>query len=437
MSNIDERIRMAVEWLRSSQIPHLSGGAGWGWIPDVPPNPQNTAEVVCMLHRAGCEIPRPEKVAALVRMTVVQRPVGDEWYFRTPIDVAWRVRALRCLGVEESDSGVVEGIRSLLDQQDSETGGWRMSGFLGPVSITATAAAVLALIADGAFDGERQQAISHGIAYLVSAVYQEPRTLPMYAAAHIASVLSRPEIVAIGDKRAERACELAVQRLMTGLRRSECEIETEIFRRDDLVDTWRHITLHLAIGAVVAADSRTIFDPAVRAAMVELLDMQEVDALAIYRGGFRISAEGPVTSYATTQALEALLQVRPAINERVNPAKVYDEICRADGAHHTDPQTVATLRGRPMLMNSSAGEVLLVVGAAAGATVFGLGFGFDDDLGKIASRALVVWGTLLIALGTFCGLATRFPRLPKRRVAASVFAAFTALVLPVISFLLT
>ncbi|MBB5918172.1 hypothetical protein BJY24_007084 [Nocardia transvalensis] len=437
MSNIDERIRMAVEWLRSSQIPHLSGGAGWGWIPDVPPNPQNTAEVVCVLHRAGCEIPRATKVAALVRATVVERPSGDEWYFRTPIDVAWRVRALRCLGVEESDPGLSGAVRSLLDQQDSETGGWRMSGFLGPVSVTATSSAVVALIGGEAADGERHQAISRGIAYLVAAVFQEPRSLPMYAAAHIATVLARPEIAAIGDKQAERACTLAVKRLLTGLRRNEYEIDTEIFRRDDLVDTWRHLTLHLAIGAVVSADSSTIFDPAVRAAIVELLEMQEVDALAIYRGGFRISTEGPVTSYATTQALEALLQVRPAINERVNPAKVYDEICRADGAHHSDPQTVGTLRGRRMLMNSAAGEALLLIGAAAGATVFALAVGFDQALGKIGSRGLVVWGTALIALGAYGGIATRFPRLPKRRVAATVFAAFTALVLPVISFLLT
>ncbi|MGW5519503.1 hypothetical protein [Nocardia africana] len=436
MSNIDERIRMAVEWLRGSQLPHLDGGAGWGWIPDVPPNPQNTAEVVCILHRAGCEIPRAAKVAMLVRATVVQRPIGDEWYFRTPIDVAWRIRALRCLEVEESDPGLAGAVRNLLDQQDSETGGWRMSGFLGPVSITATAAAVEALIGGGAFDGERHQAISRGIAYLVSSMYQEPRTLPMYAAAHIAAVLARPEIVRIGDKRAERACELAVKRLLTGLRRGECDIETEIFRRDDLVDTWRHLTLHLAVGAVIAADSRTIFDPAVRAAIVALLDMQEMDALAIYRGGFRISDEGPVTSYATTQALEALLQVRPAINERVNPAKVYDEICRVDGAHRTDPQAIATLGRHRMLMNSTAGQALLVLAVSAGATVFALAVGFHTVFGTVGSRALVVWGTVLVAVGAYCGLATRFPRLPKRRVASAVFAAFTALVMPVVTYLL-
>ncbi|WP_157117579.1 hypothetical protein [Nocardia vaccinii] len=436
MSNIDERVRMAVEWLRGSQIPHLSGGAGWGWIPDVPPNPQNTAEVVCVLHRAGCEIPRAAKVAILVRATVVQRPNGDEWYFRTPIDVAWRIRALRCLAVEESDPDLAAAVRSLLDQQDSETGGWRISGFLGPVSVTATAAAVEALIGDGGFDSERHQAISRGIDYLVSAMYQDPRSLPIYAAAHIATVLARPEIVRIGDKRAERACAMAVNRLLTGLRRGECEIETEIFRRDDLVDTWRHLTLHLAVGAVISADSRTIFDPAVRAAIVALLDLQEMDALAIYRGGFRISDEGPVTSYATTQALEALLQVRPAINERVNPAKVYDEICRVDGAHRTDPQAIASVRGHRMLMNSTAGEALLVLGTAAGTTVFALAVGFDTVYGTIASRALVVWGTALIAFGAYCGLATHFPRLPKRRVASAVFAAFTALVLPVVTYLL-
>lgn len=436
MSSIDERIQMAVAWLLSSQLPHVSGGAGWGWIPDVPPNPQNTAEVVCVLHRAGCEIPSATKVATLVRAIVVERPAGDEWYFRTPIDVSWRVRALRCLGVAETDDGLVAGIRSLLDQQDSESGGWRMSGYLGPVSITATAGAVIALIEGNSDDTERNRAITRGIAYLASAVYQEPRSLPMYAAAHIATVLARPEITAIGDKRAERAKDLAAERLLAGLRGSERDIETELFRRDNFVDTWRHLTLHLAIGAVVAADSRSVLDPAVRAALIELLDMQEMDALGIYRGGFRISAEGPVTSYATTQALEALQQVRPAINERVNPGSVYDEICRVEGAHPTDSQTVLSVRGHRLVMNSTAAEALLLVSAAAGGTVFALSVVFADNLGQAGSRALVVWGTLLVAIGVYCGIATRFNRLPKRRVAGAVFAAFTALVLPVITFLL-
>ncbi|WP_216893093.1 hypothetical protein [Nocardia alni] len=436
MSSIDERIHMAVAWLLSSQLPHVGGGAGWGWIPDVPPNPQNTAEVVCALHRAGCEIPSAARVTTLVRAVMVERPSGDEWYFRTPIDVSWRVRALRCLGVAETDESLVAGVRSILDQQDSESGGWRMSGYLGPVSITATAGAVQALIGGDSSGAERDRAIARGIAYLVSAVYQEPRSLPMYAAAHVATVLSRPEIAAIGDKRAERACALAAERLLAGLRRDEHDIETELFRRDNFVDTWRHLTLHLAIGAVVAADSRSVFDPAVRAAMVELLDMQEVDALGIYRGGFRISAEGPVTSYATTQALEALLQVQPAINERVNPAKVYDEICRADGAHPTDAQVLVSVRGHRLVMNSTAAATLLPVSSAAGATIFALALLCTSQLGHIVSRGLVVWGTLLFALGVYGAIATRFPRLPKRRVAAAMFAALTAVVLPVIAFLL-
>lgn len=436
MSSIDERIHMAVAWLLSSQLPHAGGGAGWGWIPDVPPNPQNTAEVVCVLRRAGFEIPSAARVTTLVEAIMVERPSGDEWYFRTPIDVSWRVRALRCLGVAETDASIVTAVRSLLDQQDSETGGWRMSGYLGPVSITATASAVLALIGGESSGPEQDRAVARGIAYLVSAVYQEPRSLPMYAAAHIATVLSRPEVAAIGDKRAERACALAAERLLAGLRRDERDIDTELFRRDNFVDTWRHLTLHLAIGAVVAADSRTIFDPAVRAAIIDLLDMQEVDAMGIYRGGFRISGEGPVTSYATTQALEALLQVQPAINERVNPAKVFDEICRADGAHPTDPQAVARVRGHRVVMNSTAAAVLLPLGVAAGTTIFALALALAEEMGRIASRGLVVWGTLLIALGAYGAIATRFPRLPKRRVAAAVFAAFTAVVLPVIAFLL-
>ncbi|SUA45105.1 Uncharacterised protein [Nocardia africana] len=128
--------------------------------------------------------------------------------------------------------------------------------------------------------------------------------------------------------------------------------------------------------------------------------------------------------------------MRPAINERVNPAKVYDEICRVDGAHRTDPQAIATLGRHRMLMNSTAGQASLVLAVSAGATVFALAVGFHTVFGTVGSRALVVWGTVLVAVGAYCGLATRFPRLPKRRVASAVFAAFTALVMPVVTYLL-
>ncbi|WP_330253740.1 hypothetical protein OG874_03800 [Nocardia sp. NBC_00565] len=88
-------------------------------------------------------------------------------------------------------------------------------------------------------------------------------------------------------------------------------------------------------------------------------------------------------------------------------------------------------------MNSYAGAGLLAVGGSAGLTIAVMSVAFADQLGDIGSRALVVWGTVLIAVSTYVCVTTRFPVVPKGRIGAVVFAAFTAVVLPVVTFLLS
>jgi hypothetical protein len=47
VADLDRIVGEAARWLSSSIGQDGHGRAGWGWVPDVPPNPQNTAEVVC------------------------------------------------------------------------------------------------------------------------------------------------------------------------------------------------------------------------------------------------------------------------------------------------------------------------------------------------------------------------------------------------------
>ncbi|WP_280195972.1 hypothetical protein [Nocardia farcinica] len=438
MSGLDERIDAAVEWLKRNQVGDGLGGAGWGWVPDVPPNPQNTAEVVCAFAALGRDIPRPEAVSQLVRRAVVHRDEGHDWPFQAPIDLAWKLRALHCLGAGVTDPDAIACRQALIAEQDGPTGGWRMSSRAGPISIAATATAVQALAGSARDDEDSAQAVLTAVGFLVSAVIDhDPRVEPLYACAYVAAVLSRAEIAALGGQRFERARKLARERLLDGLRREKARIEEEAFRRGEVSDTWRHLTLHLAVGTIIAIDTTTVFDPAVRQSLSDLLDLQETTELHAHRGGFRTSASGFVTSYATTQALEAMANVRTLLNESINPAKVFDMICRVDGVHHADAQRLLSARGRAFVMNSHAGAALLAVGGPAGLTIALLAVAFADQLGKAGSRALVVWGVLFIAVGTFAAISTRLPAVPNGRIAAAVFAAYTAVVLPVITFLLS
>ncbi|MFI7669014.1 hypothetical protein [Nocardia sp. NPDC049526] len=437
MSDLDDRVGLAVEWLCRNQLADGLGGAGWGWVSDVPPNPQNTAEVVCALTAAGREVPRADEVSVLVRRSVVARESG-EWAFQSPIDVSWRLRALQALGVSPTDPDVVDSMRALLAEQDADSGGWRFSRGAGPISVTATANSIRALAGLGSEHEEAAQALLRGTTFLVTSMLDnDPRVRPVYACAYVAFVVARPEIAALGGKRIDRVRELAVGQLLEGLRRREEPVEEEAFRRNEVADTWRHLSLHLAVGAVVVADSQAIFDPGVRQGLVDLLDLQETAALHANRGGFRTSAEGFVTSYATVQGLEAMTYARAAVNERVSPARVFDMICRVDGVHHADAQQVIEVDGRAVMMNSHGGALVLAATGSAGLTIAVLAVIFADELGVVGSRTLVVWGTLFIALGSFTGVATRLPSVPKVRIAAAVFAAFTAVVLPVVTFLLS
>lgn len=438
MSDLDHRISEAAAWLSSNVADDGQGRAGWGWVPDVPPNPQNTAEVVCAFTLIGRAVPRAEQVVALVRSDVVHHQTRGDWAFLAVIDVAWRLRALRCLVDDPADDADVTACaRALVDAQDLETGGWRLAGRTGPVSVTATSAAVLAMLGLQT-SVDVVPAVRRGLGMLISSVIDgDERANRLYAAAQIADVLAHSEIAELGGPRTERARALALDRVMDHVRRGDLGIEEEVFRRESATDTWRHMTLHMSLLAASRAAPEQIFHPSFRQELVALLDLQESGEQNVNHGGFRTSREGFVTSYATTQALEVLALIRSTVNERVNPARTFDLLCRMDGAHHTDPQDVVSVARRTVTMNSWAGAILLAVGLLSGTTTAVLGVALKEHVGTAGSRALVVWGTAFVAVGAFGYLAVRLPKTPNGRIAAAVFAAFTALILPVLTYVLS
>lgn len=438
MSDLEHRIGEAARWLSSNLADDGLGHAGWGWVPDVPPNPQNTAEVAYALTRVGRGVPRTHEVIALIRSGSVKHESRGDWAFQGVIDVAWRLRGLRCLVTNPADDpDLLACARTLIDAQDAGTGGWRLAGGSGPISITATTAAVLALLPLHS-SLNVTGAVTRGLGMLISsAIDGDERANRLYAAAQIADILARPEVAAFGGPRAERARKIALDRVMDHLRREDTGIEEETFRREGAADTWRHLTLPMSLMAVGRAWPEQVFDPAFRRGLIALLDLQETGEKNVNRGGFRTSREGFVTSYATTQALEVLAEIRTTVNERVNPARTFDLLCRIDGAHHSDPQNVITVAGRTVTMNSRAGAVILAISMLSGTTTVVLAVAMRTHLATAASRSLVLGGTAVVGVGVFGYLAVRLPATPNGRIAAAVFAAFTAVVLPVLTYLLS
>ncbi|MGF6885374.1 hypothetical protein ABIA39_004084 [Nocardia sp. GAS34] len=430
--DLETRIGAAAEWLYRNQMSDEPGGTGWGWLAGVPPNAMSTAEVVCALRVCGREIPWAQEVSELLR-----QPSLDGGERMAPIDTSWRLRALRELGAQADDADEVELRESLLAAQDADTGGWPMSSRSGPVSVMSTANAIAALDAAASSDEDVAQAILWGAGCLVAAILDhDPRPRPLYESAYVVAALVRPEIAAIGGERFAHARELAVCRLLAALRRGDAGVAEETFVRDGVAESWRHLTLHAALGAVLAAEPRSIADPAVSQALTPLLELQETDRMHAQYGGFRTSPDGYVTTSATAQGLTAMTLAKQGSDEIPSPARNPRIQERSRTAHLAEPHRLAIAGGRPVVMNAHAGTALWICGVAAGLTIAAMAIVFSGHLGHIGSRALTAWGMLFVALGTYAGIGTRLPRIPRGQIATTIFGTYTAVVLPLIAFLL-
>lgn len=435
MSEFEHRVDMGARWFERHVIEDPAGGAGWGWVPDVPPNPQNTAEVVCALTHVDRPIPRREEALELMRREIVAHSSRGDWAFRSLIDVAWRLRGLRCVVEDHGDADLIGCARAMLEAQDASSGGWRMAGGTGQVSITATS---LALSGLSGFEGEieTEPAVERGLEMLTDAVLQDdPRAEPLYASAQIARVLARPAVQSFDGPRVERAREKALDRVAAGLLGDDRPgIQEEIFSRGAVIDIWRHTTLYLCLTAIAEAAPDRIFEPSFRRALIEMLDLQEEGIDNINFGGFRTSREGFVTSFATTHAMHALASTSAALNGQVNPGRAFDLLCRSTGNHHSDPQGVIRIGDRSVIMNSWGGAVVFSASLIAAVTIAVLTAVFQAELGNIASRLLLIWSTFFLAGGTVLFASVRLPEISNSRIALAVFTGFSAILLPIIFF---
>jgi len=436
MSEFEQRVNIAASWFERNVVVDPQGGAGWGWVPDVPPNPQNTAEVICALTHVGKPIPCKDDAVTLVRREVVAHASRGDWAFKSLIDVTWRLRGLRCAVVEECEDHDIEVCaETLIAARDSTTGGWRLTADSDADSVTATCMAIAAL---SGLDvkTETEESVRDGLAMLVDLVLDaDPRAEPLYASAQIVQVLARPEVFAASGPRAKRAREIALDRVVAHLEQGSTGIEEEVFVRGGVSDIWRHMTLHQSLAALAEAAPDRVFEPAFRCALIELLALQECGEDNVNHGGFRTSKEGFVTSYATTQALQVLASVNAKLGEQVNPGLAFDLLCSSRGTHHSDPQKVVTITQRTVVMNSWAGALLLMTGLAAAATIAALTVGFKDHLSNAGSRLLLIWSALFFGGSAYAFASVRWPDVSNTKIALIVFSGFTAVFLPIVFFI--
>jgi hypothetical protein len=419
----------ACAWLEN----HESAAGGWGWVSDVVPNPQNTAENVVALCAAGRATAPLSHLVDLLGTTDVSWPNGEVWSFETPLDWAWRIRGLARLPDEpggDRDQRLAEAVEELTTRFTGR--GWRMSP-REPESPFVTATALIS-IAEAAPDSMNQ--FRKAWRWLLD-VLRRPGDIDCPVAHTAWALLAVTELAFAPwrDTYYRQAVRVAHSRLVE-LTRESVPTEQEAFVRGQVRDVWRHPNTGVVLQAVLRVEPRRIFDPFVRRLFWELVESQHFAEGDKDFGAFALSSGGHTTTYATAQGIEAMVAVRTAVTN-ASPADILDVLCRVDGRHHTDAQEVLRLPGRTSAMlNSTAG--LLCGALVTIPTVSFLAYMLSgSQIGDLGRKVVACLLSLFVAVGWYGFVAARLPQTPNRLVALGIYGVFTALLLPMITYFVT
>jgi hypothetical protein len=430
----DQRLRLAIAWLTARVTVLSDEMAGWGWVPDVHPNPQNTAETVDAYLVVGQEIPHLDQV---VRMLESEEPLachGQAWEFGTTVDLAHRLRALANLRQQAPAAVPVDVIDRLSHRLRGcfEATGWSLSTN-DDVSVFATSLALQALGAAG--DVAPDDDLSRKAWGTVAAAAADPGThCPLASRSYAIACLANPHLKVLRTGRSERTMRAGAAELLRSLGESDASIEEETFFRGTVLDRWRHVILPLALHAIATATPHSVIEPTFREAFGRLCELQEMEGTN--QGGFAAGRHGLVTSFATVQAIAAIEAVDRAIESQPDPGQLVDLVFRREGRHHTDPQVLGGTSSHPLVANSHAAlaaavlATLLAVMAAVPVAVNGEAY--------TANVRRIVYGTdvYLLTVVWYGYAVARLPGVSRAVIASIMFAGVTAVLFPLLSLLI-
>ncbi|WP_131831187.1 hypothetical protein [Frankia sp. CcI49] len=402
---------------------------------DVIPNPQNTAEVVVALAHAGRPSAGFEGLAdALARLEVIW-PDGRVWIFDTPIDHAWRLRGLCRLAPSLNRDRL---IRETLDALWAQfTGrGWRLAPEQGE-SAFVTSVALLAIGEASDLDLVPELAdrcIESWNWLLDNLARPRNQECPIAHTSWALLALSGLPFARWRNSAYRRAVQAGLRRLLEALE-EPIPIEEEAFVRGPIRDKWRHPNLAVVIQAILKTDPPRLFTPALRGQFIQLMSHQLTDPLGA-EGAFTLNGAGPITTYSTTHGVQTMVMVRDAF-VRTSPGDLLELFCQLDGSHHSDSQKIAPgPGGSPILMNSTAGLAvgILFTALVAMFAPFVLGGVAVTDVSRKILACLLVY---FLAVGWYGYPAARLSQTSNRHIALGIYGAVTAVVLPLVTYLVT
>lgn len=397
------------------------------------PNPQNTAEVVCALLDARKEVPHLSDVVALLQQDEVFHPRKDrKWSFANNIDIAWRLQALlrlRDLHGAVVDDATIDRLAKMLQERQATDGSWAFSeSGLGSVVATALAVEALSMFRDGSAD--RQQCVTQGLDWLHAYVRDASISEGVFALSRALRTLSLNEVLPGQGAASGRLLRRRADHILNHMKETELGIEEEIFQRGNVQDCWRHLSLPMALEALVRVAPRFAFEPAFRRSLIRLMELQEPRGPS--HGGVRTSPEGFVTSYATSLYVSTLAVIQKELNHGVSGAATFDFICQNAGLHHTDAHEIGEIGDSTILANSTATQWFFWTTALLSLSLLLVSLprvsGISLGVRKLLTLEALL-GLSVSIIGVYKGHHVDAPLL---KVAVVVFSTMTGVALPLV-----
>jgi hypothetical protein len=425
----DKRVDEAKAWLLSCRTQE----GGWGWVPDVDPNPQNTAECIASLIRAGTPAEQFTDVVGYIDSAMVARRDGRVWKMDTAVDQATRLEALLALrsGGLANEAGVADAIEHVIKDLESALGdrdGWSFDT-ANTFSPFASALALVALARSGINIEQYHRVWTQLLAFLNQPRF-EHLDAPLAHRATVAASLSDPVFTLWHDSAFRKTIKRTAGALLSALS-APVQGESESFMRASVRDTWRHSTLQIIITSLAIIQPSAILQPQYRNALCQLLALQCIEEDSPDRGAFQAGDNGYPTTYATAQGIQALTVVQNAVAE-VSPADLLGELCRITGLHHSDSREVARIGSRSAIVNSyaAAAYTFIVSVLVAVATIFVI----ESGIGKPAQKLLLTFLVWSAAGVWYSWFAARWPKVQRRRILLGTYGIVTAVLFPLIAF---
>ncbi len=405
---IQEYIDQALQWLISVYDPVL---CGWGWLQHIPPNEQNTAEVVLALLRDASESAHYTGViaeAAEKQLMVPTSQVTKDWIWVTKALLEVQKRGMGPLTNEvKLGLAISRGLDEVSRLWDKTDGGWPDTG--GERSQVTWTALTLVLLHDelpseqvmkAARYLERSQNSDGGWGLWrfptdeIERLFSGHPRLISRASAQVTSNAASTAHALLALKSvggSHHRIQAGKQWLLDHISPTGgWPVFQQVGIRGTEVYTYRHFSTAWALRALLGIDPELVYDSQVASSIVYLISLRDEAT-----GGWRSSEDSDPFTWATCNACDALRDVTDCLNQKL--PSMFRVLIEWHQEHHLVDAYTAKLGRTVYVFNNAASLVFSLVSTLCLILILIISVLTFADSSKLI--LMVVTGAILLLIG--------------------------------------